>query len=78
MYSLRTIWMTKQDQAKKEREAYYGAREALIPSAEWDNEAVKTTPTADNAIALANKLRVHPAIVAGRVCYETNNWGSLG
>jgi HTH-type transcriptional regulator/antitoxin HigA len=28
-------------------------------------------------IALANKLRIHPAIVAGRARYETNNWRIL-
>ncbi len=61
----------------EEREADDGAREALIPSAEWDNAAVKVMPTTENAIALANKLRIHPAIVAGRVCYETNNWRIL-
>jgi HTH-type transcriptional regulator / antitoxin HigA len=63
--------------SQEEREADDGAREALIPSAEWDNAAVKAMPTAENAIALANKLRIHPAIVAGQVRYETNNWRIL-
>jgi HTH-type transcriptional regulator / antitoxin HigA len=63
--------------SEEEQEADDGAREALIPSAEWDNAAVKAMPTAENAIALANKLRIHPAIVAGRVRYETNNWRIL-
>jgi HTH-type transcriptional regulator/antitoxin HigA len=61
----------------EEREADDGAREALIPLAEWNNSAVKVMPTAENVIALANKLRIHPAIVAGRVRYETNNWRIL-
>ncbi len=61
----------------EEREADDGAREALIPSVEWNNAAVKAMPTAENAIALANKLRIHPAIVAGRVCYETKNFRIL-
>jgi HTH-type transcriptional regulator/antitoxin HigA len=63
--------------SQEEREADDGAREALIPLAEWDNAAVKVMPTTENAIALANKLRIHPAIVAGRVRYETNNWRIL-
>lgn len=61
----------------EEREADDGAREALIPLAEWNNSAAKVMPTAENVIALANKLRIHPAIVAGRVRYETNNWRIL-
>jgi HTH-type transcriptional regulator/antitoxin HigA len=61
----------------EEREADDGAREALIPLAEWNSSAVKVMPTAENVIALANKLRIHPAIVAGRVRYETNNWRIL-
>lgn len=61
----------------EEREADDGAREALIPLEEWNNSAVKVMPTAENVIALANKLRIHPAIVAGRVRYETNNWRIL-
>ena len=63
--------------SKEEREADDGAREALIPLAEWNASAVKNMPTAANAIALANKLRIHPAIVAGRVRYESNNWRIL-
>lgn len=63
--------------SQEEREADDGAREALIPLAEWDNAAVKVMPTTENAIALANKLRIHPAIVAGRVRYESNNWRIL-
>ena len=63
--------------SKEEVEADEGARDALIPSAEWSKSAVKTVPTIENAMALAEKLRIHPAIVAGRVRYETNNWRIL-
>lgn len=61
----------------EEREADSGARDALIPLKEWNDSAVKVMPTAENAIALANKLRIHPEIVAGRVRYETGNWRIL-
>lgn len=61
----------------EEREADEGAREALIPVTEWQHSAVKDQPTVENVIALANKLRIHPAIVAGRVRYESNNWRIL-
>ena len=64
-------------QEEAEREADAGASEALIPSDEWEQSAVRTVPTAENAIALARKLRIHPAIVAGRVRHETSNWRLL-
>jgi HTH-type transcriptional regulator/antitoxin HigA len=62
---------------KAERDADAGAGEALIPSDEWEQSAVRTAPTAENALALARKLRIHPAIVAGRVRHETGNWRLL-
>ena len=61
----------------EETEADAGAREALIPLTEWDNSAVKINPTVKNAMLLADKLRIHPSIVAGRVRYETENWRLL-
>ena len=63
--------------SKEESEADAGAREALIPLAEWEASLVKTTPTVKNAKALADRLRIHPSIVAGRVRYETDNWRLL-
>lgn len=63
--------------SKEEQEADEGARDALIPSAEWEKSVVKFDNTAESAIALADKLRIHPAIVAGRVRYETENWRVL-
>ncbi len=61
----------------EETEADAGAREALIPLIEWDDSAVKINPTVKNAMLLADKLRIHPSIVAGRVRYETDNWRLL-
>lgn len=63
--------------SSEEHEADDGARDALIPSAEWEKSVVKSDNTAESAIALADKLRIHPAIVAGRVRYETKNWSAL-
>lgn len=65
-------------QSLEEKEADDGARDALIPRAEWIASAVSHDPTPENAHALANKLRIHPAIVAGRVRFETENWRLLG
>lgn len=61
-----------------EKEADDGATEAFIPKEEWDSSDVKYSPTYENVIELANKLRIHPAIVAGRARHETGNWRILG
>jgi HTH-type transcriptional regulator/antitoxin HigA len=63
--------------SQEEHEADQGARNALIPASEWEQSAVKTTHSPENAIALADKMRIHPSVVAGRVRYETDNWRLL-
>lgn len=63
--------------SKEEDEADAGAQEALIPAAEWAAANVSSNPTAANAVDLADKLRIHPTIVAGRVRHETENWRLL-
>jgi len=62
---------------KEEHEADQGARNALIPLSDWERSVVKTTHAPEDASALADKLRIHAAIVAGRVRYETQNWRAL-
>jgi HTH-type transcriptional regulator/antitoxin HigA len=64
-------------QTAEEREADNGARDILIPQAEWLASDLAQSPTMDAAMALANKLRIHPTIVAGRVRFETGNWRLL-
>lgn len=64
-------------QSQEEREADEGAREILIPRAEWVASDLSNSPTMNAAIALANKLRIHPTIVAGRVRFESGNWRLL-
>ncbi len=63
--------------SKQEQEADHGARDALIPAHEWEKSAVKVTRSVQDAVALAKKLRIHPAIVAGRVRHEAGNWRLL-
>jgi HTH-type transcriptional regulator/antitoxin HigA len=60
-----------------EQEADREASEALIPEAIWEVAAVRTSSAAEDAIALARQLQVHPAIVAGRVRKVTENWRLL-
>ena len=64
-------------QSQEEREADEGAREILIPRAEWLASDLSSSPTMNAAIALADKLRIHPIIVAGRVRFESGNWRLL-
>lgn len=61
----------------QEQEADREAGEVLIPEAVWATAAVSTTYAADDAIALARQLQIHPAIVAGRVRKQTDNWRLL-
>lgn len=60
-----------------EREADEMAGEALIPQTTWQKSAARTSHLTTDVIALAEKLGVHPAIVAGRVRHETKNFRLL-
>jgi HTH-type transcriptional regulator / antitoxin HigA len=62
----------------REREADTFARESLVPTAEWHASAVAFAPSVDAAVALADKLAVSPAVVAGRVRHEKRNFRLLG
>jgi len=64
-------------QTQEEREADDGARDILIPQAEWLASGLTVEPTMEAAMVLADKLRIHPTIVAGRVRHETGNWRLL-
>ena len=66
-----------QMQTRDEQEADEGAKHALIDPEEWENSAVRLEHNTENAKALADKLRIHPVIVAGRVRHDTGNWRLL-
>ena len=61
----------------QETEADEWAEEALIPKAAWDEREAAWNPSGMAVIALALDLGIHPAIVAGRVRYETGNYRLL-
>lgn len=65
------------DQDRIEREADDMAGEALIPQIAWQKSAARTSYLTTDVVALAEKLGVHPAIVAGRVRHETKNFRLL-
>jgi HTH-type transcriptional regulator / antitoxin HigA len=61
----------------QELEADREAGEALIPESAWFGAAVRISYTTEDALSLARQLQIHPAIVAGRVRKETENWRLL-
>ena len=61
----------------REAQADEWAEEALVPRAIWESSAVREEPTAMSVISLANALKVHPAIVAGRIRHEQRNYRLL-
>ena len=60
-----------------EKEADELAREVMIPILEWKNSPASRIPMASAAEALASKLNISPAIVAGRMRYELNAYRHL-
>ena len=60
-----------------EREADEMAREGLIPKKLWPKKPLKRNTTETEIVALAEQLKIHPAIAAGRIRYERNNYRLL-
>jgi HTH-type transcriptional regulator / antitoxin HigA len=58
----------------REKEANRLAREAFIPRAIWRRSKAFLNPTGESILELAADLRVHPAIVVGRLHFETGNY----
>ncbi len=63
------------DRAEQEADAL--AKEALIPNNIWHKSQVRETHNSADMMALAKQLNIHPAIIAGRVRYETGNYRLL-
>lgn len=61
----------------REAQADEWAEEALIPQAVWETSVVRHHPTPMAVMNLANVLQIHPAIVAGRIRYEQQNYRLL-
>jgi HTH-type transcriptional regulator/antitoxin HigA len=58
----------------KENEANRIAREALIKRAVWERCAARLAPSRENIQSLADQLHIHPAIVAGRIQFESGQY----
>ncbi|MFH1932222.1 MAG: ImmA/IrrE family metallo-endopeptidase [Pseudomonadota bacterium] len=61
----------------RENEADDLAQNALIPKKEWEKIDLKVKNLDKEVIQLAEELKIHPAIIAGRIRYEENNYRLL-
>ena len=61
----------------KEAQADEWAQEALIPWSVWEASAARKRPTPMAVMNLARALKVHPAIIAGRIRHEKKNYRLL-
>ncbi len=52
-------------------------RDGLIPKKVWDKKPIEGRATAAAVNRLAEKLKIHPAIIAGRIRFEQNNYKLL-
>jgi HTH-type transcriptional regulator/antitoxin HigA len=73
--SLRDVHAARRD--SRETEADEWAENGLIPEDIWNTSKVKDKPTPLAVIELAQRLGIHPAIIAGRIRYETQNFRLL-
>jgi len=62
------------DTDEKEIEANRMARDSLIPQEAWRRSDANRLKTAEAINALAAELKIHPAIVAGRIRREAGNY----
>ncbi len=68
----------KESNDPRERDADQLARSALIPEEEWKDSPAKSLRSPEAAQHLAKRLRIHPAIVAGRMRHEAGSYKILG
>jgi len=59
----------------REVEANRLARDAFIPRVIWKRSEAFLVPSKDSIEQFARKMKIHPAVVAGRVRKETGNYG---
>lgn len=62
---------------RREAEANRLAREAFIPRLIWKRSAAYQSPSRETVLQLSHELRIHPAIIAGRIRRETGNYKIL-
>jgi len=61
----------------KEKEADRIAQNALVPEEYWKKVKLDARNLAKEVVLLSEQLKIHPAIVAGRIRFEKNNYRIL-
>jgi HTH-type transcriptional regulator/antitoxin HigA len=61
----------------REQQADEAASEAIIPSSDWGRSQARQDRRPTSIRRLADSLRISPALVAGRIRYETGNYRIL-
>lgn len=69
--------LEKESHESWEKEADATARDALIPPKEWKLSGLERDHSEERVIQVAEKLRINPAIPAGRIRFEKNNYRLL-
>ena len=65
------------EQSPLELEADEWASEALVPKSEWSRSRAREEPNTTTVLELAQRIGIHPAIVAGRVRFERDDYRLL-
>jgi len=60
-----------------EKEADEMTRNGLIPKRIWDRKPISDKASTEEVYALAKKIKIHPAIIAGRIRFEQDNYTLL-
>lgn len=69
--------LRSKDDDPREKEADEWAEEALIPNKDWMDHPAQDAPYPSNVLSLAQRVGVHPAIVAGRIRWRDRNYRIL-
>ena len=60
--------------AVKEKEADDIACDSFIPKSIWKENDIRKSPTKKSILDLSKKLSIHPAVIAGRIRFEANDY----
>lgn len=69
--------LSEEGTSQCEREANEMGREALIPKKVWEKSGLQESSSADDVRSFASELRIHPAIPAGRIRFESHDYHLL-
>ena len=69
--------LTEESSEKCEKEADEMTTQALIPAQQWREADLESSPTPAAVCALAESLRISPALPAGRLRHQLKNYRIL-